>query len=85
MGKINFVMGEILKSGDNGEDLIGCAVETFPIKWRVLAALEDLDSNNIAGARDMLKDVIREIHRAERTGAPLPRNIEAELKATCTP
>lgn len=59
-------------SHENGEKThVGYACETFPIKWRLEAAMENLTAGNIGEAMGDIGDALREIHQAEARKMPV--------------
>lgn len=66
----NFEPGILQVDGDGA--LIGCAVHTFPVKWRLTEALENLLDGNLERIQDLLGDALREIIIAEMVKAPMP-------------
>lgn len=80
----NFIAGKISFGGEHENEVLGCACETFAIKWRASAALKALDAGTLDSVREMLDAILREIHSAENVLAPVPvrRDLAEALRQT---
>ena len=65
-----FVMGKV--SVNEMGDVVGCACETYQVKTRVEEALGRLAIGDEMVAIAFLRDLLREVERAEILKAPMP-------------
>ena len=61
-------------------NLIQCACETYPLRWRIEEAIQSINAGNFQAVADLLVDLRREISIAEAVAIPMPQVDIAPVK-----